>query len=123
MLINIGYKYDTWKVIYFIVTKKSGSTQAGFTYLSKYTDKFTNVDIFPVACTLVMYKFFGAVDEIESHKKSRQSDFALEKFCVTQCGWIRLYMIDVIGITITNCWKLFRFGVKRYYYEKLIGIR
>ena len=26
-------------------------------------------------------------------------------------------------MTITNFWKLFRYGVKRYYYEKLIGIR
>ena len=26
-------------------------------------------------------------------------------------------------MTITNCWKLFRYGVKRYHYEKLIGIR
>ena len=27
------------------------------------------------------------------------------------------------GMTITNCWKLFRYGVKRDRYEKLIGIR
>ena len=25
-------------------------------------------------------------------------------------------------ITITNCWKLFRYGVKRDHYDKLIGI-
>ena len=28
-----------------------------------------------------------------------------------------------MGMTITNCWKLFRCGVKRDHYEKLIGIR
>ena len=28
-----------------------------------------------------------------------------------------------MGMTITNCWKLFSYGVKRYYYDKLIGIR
>ena len=28
-----------------------------------------------------------------------------------------------MGMTITNCWKLFRYGVKRDHYEKLIGIR
>ena len=28
-----------------------------------------------------------------------------------------------MGITITNCWKLFRYGVKRDHSEKLIGIR
>ena len=28
-----------------------------------------------------------------------------------------------MGMTITNFWKLFCYGVKRYHYEKLIGIR
>ena len=28
-----------------------------------------------------------------------------------------------MGITIINCWKLFRYGVKRYHYDKLVGIR
>ena len=28
-----------------------------------------------------------------------------------------------MGMNITNCWKLFRCGVKRYHYEKLISIR
>ena len=28
-----------------------------------------------------------------------------------------------MGMTITNCWKLFRYGIKRDHYEKLIGIR
>ena len=27
------------------------------------------------------------------------------------------------GMTITNYWKLFRYGVNRDHYEKLIGIR
>ena len=28
-----------------------------------------------------------------------------------------------MGMNITNFWKLFRYGVKRCHYEKLIGIR
>ena len=28
-----------------------------------------------------------------------------------------------MGITITNCWKMFCYGVKRDHYDKLIGIR
>ena len=28
-----------------------------------------------------------------------------------------------MGMTITNCWKLFRYVVKRDHYDKLIGIR
>ena len=28
-----------------------------------------------------------------------------------------------MGMTVANCWKLFRYGVKRDHYEKFIGIR
>ena len=50
-----------------------------------------------------MSKFFGSFNELESHKKSRQSDLALEKFWVTQCGWIRLCNTVVMGMKITDC--------------------
>ena len=39
-LIDIGYKYNTRKVLSFIVTEDSGSTKAGITYLSKYPEQF-----------------------------------------------------------------------------------
>ena len=48
---------------------------------------------------------------------------ALEKFWVTQCGWLWLCTTVAMGTTITNCCKLFSYGVKRYHYDKLIGIR
>ena len=28
-----------------------------------------------------------------------------------------------MGMTITNCWKLFCYGVKRDHYDKIIGVR
>ena len=62
LLIYIGYKYNARKVISFIVTENSGSTQAVLTYLYKYPDQFTNVSIFPVADPLLLSKFFGAVN-------------------------------------------------------------
>ena len=55
-LIAIGYKYNARKVLYFIVTYNSGSTNTGVPYLSKYPDQFTNVSICPVARPLVMSK-------------------------------------------------------------------
>ena len=99
-----------------------GSAKTGITYLSKYPDQFTNVSIRPVARPLVMSKTFSAVNEVESHNKSRQSDLALKKWWVTQCGWLRLCKTFSMGMTITNCWKLFRYGVKRDHYDKLIVI-
>ena len=53
-LIAIGYKYNARKVLSFIVTDNSGSTNTGIPYLSKYPDQFTNVSIRPVARPLVM---------------------------------------------------------------------
>ena len=70
-----------------------------------------------------MYNLFGSVNEVNSHKKYRQSDLALKKFWVTQCGWIRLFTAVAMGMTITNFQKIFNYGVKRYHYEKIIGIR
>ena len=67
--------------------------------------------------------FLGSVNEVESHNKSRQSDLALEKFWVTQCGCLQLCTTFAMGMTITNCWKLFRYGVKRDHYDNLISIR
>ena len=53
-LIAIGYKYNARKVLSFIVTENSGSTNTVISYLSKYPDQFTNVAIRPVARPLVM---------------------------------------------------------------------
>ena len=50
-------------------------------------------------------------------------DLALEKFWFMQYGWIRLCTTVAMGMTITNCWKLFRCGIKREHYDKFIGIR
>ena len=47
------------------------------TYLYKYHDPFANISIHPFDCTLVMYKLFGLVNDVESHKKSRQYDLEL----------------------------------------------
>ena len=122
-LIAIGYNYNLWKVIYFIVIEFVRTTNSGPPYLSKYTDQFSNFSICPVSRPLVMYKFFGSVNDVESHNKSRWSDLALEKFWVSQCVWIYLCTTVDMRITITNCWKLFSFGVTRDFCEKSIGIR
>ena len=78
-LIYIGYKYNTRKVLSFIVTYNAESTHAGLPYLSKYTDQFTNFSVLHVSRPLVMSKFFGEVNEVDSHKKSRQSYLVLDK--------------------------------------------
>ena len=70
-----------------------------------------------------MSKFFGLVNGVESHNKPRQSDIALEKFRVKQCGWLQLFNTVAMGTTITNFCKLFFYGVKIDHYDNFIGIR
>ena len=79
----------------------------------------------PFALLLVplLCRIFSAVNEVDSQNKSRQSDLALEKWWVTQCAWLRLCTAVDMGMTITDCWKLFSYGVKRDHYDKWIGIR
>ena len=56
--IDIGYKYNTQKVLYFIVIDNLVSTQTGLPYSYKHTDQFTNIAIFPVVYPIVMSNFF-----------------------------------------------------------------
>ena len=79
-LISVRYNYNVWKVLFFIVTDNIRSTSSGIPYLSNCPDQLSNVYICPFASTLVMYKFIGYVNEVDSHNKSRQSDLVLEKF-------------------------------------------
>ena len=77
LIINIGYKYNAHKVLYFIVIDDAWRTNSGITYLPKHPGQYSNVAISPVYHPFVMYKFFGSFIEIDYHKKSRQSDLAL----------------------------------------------
>ena len=55
-LISIGYNYNALKVLSFIVTYNTGITKTIISYLSKYTDQFSNVAICPISRPLVMAK-------------------------------------------------------------------
>ena len=70
-----------------------------------------------------MYKLFGYVNNLDSHNKSRHTYLALEKLWVTQCVWSQLCPAVALGITMTTCWKIFCYRVKRHHFEKNIGIR
>ena len=79
-LISTGYKYNTGKVISLIATEDVGRKKEGVFYLSKYPKTFANVYIFPVDRPLVMSKFLGYLNAVDSHNESKQSDSALEKY-------------------------------------------
>ena len=73
-IVSIGYKCNYWKVLYFIATEYLGIINSIIPYLSNHPYQFDNVNILPVYCTLVVSRFLGSVNEVDSHNKSRQYD-------------------------------------------------
>ena len=122
-IIAMGNKCNSRKVLSFVAIGGAGITTLGFTYLSKYPDQFSNASISPVAHHHLMSKFFGLVNEVDSHNKSCQLNLVLENLWATQCGWLRLCTTIATRTTVPNCWKLFCYGMKREHYDKLIRIR
>ena len=61
-LIDIGYKYNVFNGLSFIVTNNAGSIQADLPYLSKYPDQFTNFSICPFARPFVISKLYFSVN-------------------------------------------------------------
>ena len=59
-----------------------------------------------------MSKLFVSVNKVGYQNKSRQSSLELEKYWVTQCGWIWLCTTVAMGMIFTNLWKLFFMGLK-----------
>ena len=107
LIISIGYRYNSGKVLSFIAIAGAGITTLGIPYLSNYLDQFSNVSIQYDAGPNLMSNFFGLVNEVGPKNESRQSYLELEKFWVTQCGWLWLFTTFSMGMKITNCWKLF----------------
>ena len=68
-IIAIEYKYNIQEVIYFITSEDTDITKYGFPYLSKYDESFYNVTICPVDHYLEIPKFFGFINEFDSHNK------------------------------------------------------
>ena len=117
-LLPICYKYNAQKVIYLIATADTGSTNTSIAYLSKYLDPFFYAAIFPLDLPLFMYKFFGYVNEVDSHKnqgsliqcwKSYGLLILVGYFYVQQLLWELLLLISgnyffvvLIEITIKN---------------------
>lgn len=104
-IIAIGYRYNSKKTLFFAMTSNAGTTEPGRPYEMKYTDPFGNVKTRLVSRPAVLSDFFLDSNTIDCHNQSRQYDLALEKCWQTQDAYFRL-VTTLIGITVTDCWKL-----------------
>ena len=70
-LIAIIYKYNYRKFLSFVSAVVEGSTKSGITYLSYHPGQFSISVISPVARPLVISKFFGYFNDVDSHNNLR----------------------------------------------------
>ena len=101
-LLDVGYRYNSRKVLGYIATEGAGSTEPGDPYLSCFPNIFSDVSIHPVVCPHLIVRYSNACNAIEIHNSMRQSDLALDKYWVTQSGYFRLETTVALGMVITD---------------------
>lgn len=104
-LVALGYKYNSRKVLCFVMTKDAGSTAPGLEpYYAKFPDIFGNVKQRKVQRPAVLGRYFGDSDKIDSHNHCRQFRLGLEKHWLTRDCWFRLDT-TFIGQTVIDAYR------------------
>ena len=103
----IGYKYNVRKVLCFISTGGAGHTKPGKPYEAKWLDENGHMASRMIPRPDVLSHYFEHSNQIDKHNHARQSQLAIEKNLVTECGYFRLFC-TYLGITVTDAWKLYR---------------
>ena len=68
-LMAIGYKYNSRKVLGFISTEGSVSTESGDPYLSRFPDIYSNFSVCPVVHPHLIGRYLNSCNEIDSHNR------------------------------------------------------
>ena len=102
----LGYKYCKSKVLFFIFTEGAGHTECKPEYAYEATWKDDNLNTLtrkiarPHVCDL----YFRNCNAIDVANQSRQSELALEKHWITQCGFFRV-VTTLFGMTVIDAWR------------------
>ena len=106
----IGYKYNMKKVLCFISTEGAGHTKPGKPYEARWLDKNGLTLSRLVPRPHILSEYFDNSNQIDKHNHARQSQLAIEKYVVVECGYFRLFC-TYLGMTVTDSWKLYRAGL------------
>ena len=108
-LVAIGYKYNSRRVLTFVMTKDAGSTAPGINpYIARFPDKYGNVCERKVQRPEIIEEFFDKSDVIDSHNHCRQFRLALERLWLTQNAWMRLDF-TFVGMAATDTLRAIQF--------------
>ena len=103
-LVSIGYKNNSRKVLVFISTGGSGSTEPCYIYLYHFPYIYSGASFHPVVYTHFLVRYLNAFNSIDNHNRMRKFSLAIEKCWVTQSVYFRLVttVTSVMGITDGN---------------------
>ena len=118
---GIGYKYNMKKVLCFVATEGAGHTGPGTPYQAKWQDENGRIASRDIKRPHMLAEYFKNSNQIDKHNHARQSQLAVEKNLVTQDGYFRLWC-TYLGMTVTDAWKLYRFGLDTKHYNKELSI-
>ena len=117
----IGYKYNKRKVLTFVFTPGAGTIQkSDKPYEARYPDNYGNLHVRKVPRPDVLSTYFSYCNAIDVHNQSRQHDLALEECWVTGDPYFRL-CTTMIGITVTDSWKLMKYHSKKWNDERIVS--
>ena len=117
----MGYKYNMKKVLCFIATEGAGHTGDGDPYEAKWLDSNGRMASRKISRPHMLSEYFKYSNQIDKHNHARQSQLAIEKNVITQCGYFRLWC-TYLGITVTDTWKLYRHHLGEQMANKDISI-
>ena len=90
------------KVLGFIATEGSGSTEPVDPCLSHLPEILSKVSVRPIVYPHFLGRYLNACNAIDNHNKTQQYDIALDKYRVTQSDYFRLATTVTLGIGITD---------------------
>lgn len=108
-LFAVGYKYNSKKVLLFVFTNDAGPTTDGEPYEAKFDNGSGTTAVRLVPRPAVVSNYFRDSNVIDAHNHVRQSELALEEHWIVKNPWFRIDT-TYIGITVTDCWKLYKHG-------------
>ena len=101
-LVALGYKYNSSKVLTFVMTKDAGCTNPGDKkYHARFPDKYGNVHERLMQRPEILSQYFDVSDIIDSHNHLRQFRLGLESHWITRNPWFRI-STSLFGMTITD---------------------
>jgi len=109
-LLAIGYKYNSRKILCFILTKNVGSTVPTCYYETRWIDPNGNTMCRRVPRPKIIDDYFSHSNAIDKHNHVRQFLLGLEKHWKTEDGYFQI-ITTIFGICITDAWKAYRFHI------------